>query len=319
MNKIGVLTSGEDAPGMNAAIRAVVRSGLYYGKEMVGIKYGFEGAINGNIQEMDAGTVGSILQRGGTILQSRLCEEISTDDGQRKAIETLKKSGIDALVIIGGREALQTARELANKDFPCIGIPATIDNDIPCIDDSIGFDTALNTVIDYIDRIRDTASSHEKTSIIEVMGKDTGALALWSGLAGGAENILIPEKKEDAEDIVEHVKSGGGRTKRYSIIVVAEGIGRGTDFSTKLKEEAGIDSRVIVLGHTQRGGAPTARDRALASRLGAYAIDLLLNNESGKLAGFHNNQLVNYNLAEVFTQKPRIEESMYHLSRRLSL
>ncbi|ARI78753.1 ATP-dependent 6-phosphofructokinase [Halobacillus mangrovi] len=316
MNRIGVLTSGEDAPGMNAAIRAVVRSGLYHDIEMVGVKYGFQGLLNESAEKLDAASVGSILQRGGTVLQSYITEEISKEAGQKKAIENLKKLKIDALIVIGGRDALHVTQSLASRGFPCIGIPATIDNDIPGIEETIGFDTALNTVIDYIDRIRDTASSHEKTSIVEVAGKDTGNLALYSGLAGGAESIVIPEKKEDVESIVEQIKRGSGN--RYSIIVVAEGSVSGIDLNAKLKEEAGIESRVTVLGHTQRGGAPTARDRVLASRLGAYAIDLLMNNETGKLVGIKNNQPVNFDFDEIFSQEPRIDERMYYLSGRLS-
>ncbi|WP_146815870.1 6-phosphofructokinase [Halobacillus faecis] len=320
MDRIGVLTSGADAPGMNAAIRSVVRSGVYYGVEMVGIKYGFQGLLNESLEKMDASSVGSIIQRGGTILQSYTCDEIYTDAGQEKAIENLHKQGIDSLVVIGGREDLAVAASLQKKDFPCVGIPATIDNDIPGVAEAIGFDTGLNTIIDYIDRIRDTASSHEKSSIIEVMGRDTGNLALWSGLAGGAENILIPEKKEDMNTIIEQIKSGPSRDKRYSIIIVAEGSGvSGIDLNTRLKEEAGIESRVTVLGHTQRGGAPTARDRVLASRLGAHAIDLLLAQESGKVVGLKNNKLVSHTFEEVTSQMSKIDEGMYELSGRLSI
>lgn len=319
LNKIGVLTSGEDAPGMNAAIRSVVRSGLYDGIEMVGIKYGFQGVLNETMEQMDAASVGSIIQRGGTILQAHKSKEISTDTGQQKAINNLRSNGIEGLVIIGGRDALKVAASLVRKDFPCIGIPATIDNDIPLIEETIGFDTALNTIIDYVDRIRDTASSHEKSSIIEVMGRDTGNLALWSGLAGGAENILIPEKKDDLETIIEQIKSGPARDKRYSIIIVAEGSVSGIDLNARLKEEAGLESRVTVLGHTQRGGAPTARDRVMASRLGAYAMELLVNHESGKIVGLENNKPVNYAFEEVFTKKPHIDDSMYGLSGRLSI
>ncbi|QAS54590.1 ATP-dependent 6-phosphofructokinase [Halobacillus litoralis] len=318
MDRIGVLTSGEDAPGMNAAIRAVVRSGLYDGIEMVGIKYGFQGILNETMERMDAASVGSIIQRGGTILQSYKNQEIVTDAGQQKAIAHLKKHGIDGLVVIGGREALKVAVSLAEKDFPCIGIPAAIENDIPYVDEAIGFDTAINTIIEYVDRIRDTASSHEKTSIIEVMGKENGNLALWSGLAGGAENIIIPEKKEDIEKIVEQIKSGTSRDKKYSIIIVAEGTVSGIDLNAKLKTETGLESRVTVLGHTQRGGAPTARDRVLASRLGAHAIELLLNDESGKVVKLKDNKLVSDDLGEIFSPKSHIDESMYDLSGRLS-
>jgi 6-phosphofructokinase 1 len=319
LNKIGVLTSGEDAPGMNAAIRSVVRSGLYDGIEIVGIKYGFQGILNETMEQMDAASVGSIIQRGGTILQARKSEEISTDGGQQKAIDNLRKYGIEGLVIIGGRDALRVAASLVEKDFPCIGIPATIDNDIPLVEETIGFDTALNTIIEYVDRIRDTASSHEKSSIIEVMGRDTGKLALWSGLAGGAERILIPEKKDDIETIVAQIKNGSPREKRYSIIIVAEGSVSGIDLNNRLKEEAGLESRVTVLGHTQRGGVPTARDRMLASRLGAYAMELLVNKEFGKIVALKDNKPISYAFEEIFIQKPQIDESMYDLSGRLSI
>ncbi|MGR9047527.1 ATP-dependent 6-phosphofructokinase [Halobacillus faecis] len=320
MDRIGVLTSGADAPGMNAAIRSVVRSGIYYGVEMVGIKYGFQGLLNDTLEKMDASSVGAIIQRGGTILQSYTCDELHTDAGQEKAIENLHKQGIDSLIVIGGRKDLAVAASLQKKNFPCVGIPATIDNDIPGVAEAIGFDTGLNTIIDYIDRLRDTASSHEKSSIIEVMGRDTGNLALWSGLAGGAENILIPEKKEDMNSIIAEIKSGPSRDKRYSIIIVAEGSGvSGIDLNAKLKEEAGIESRVTVLGHTQRGGAPTARDRVLASRLGAHAIDLLLSKESGKVVGLKNNTLESYAFDDVFSQTSQIDEGMYELLGRMSI
>ncbi|WP_226585202.1 ATP-dependent 6-phosphofructokinase [Halobacillus litoralis] len=319
MHRIGVLTSGKDAPGMNAAIRSVVRSGIYEGIEVIGIKYGFHGLLNETMEKMDAASVGSILQKGGTILQAYTSEEIVTEAGQEKAIENLQKHGIDSLVVIGGKEALRVTASLAEKGLPCIGIPATIDNDIPGVDEAVGFDTALNTVMDYIDRIRDTASSHEKSSIIEVMGKDTGNLALSSGLAGGAENILIPEKKEDIEDIVDKMKKGPSGAMRYSMIVVAEGSVSGNDLNVRLKEEAGIESRLTVLGHTQRGGAPTARDRILASRLGAYAVELLLNDESGKLVKVENQQPVSQPFNELFSQKSQIDENLYDLSGRLSI
>ncbi|MBN9654755.1 6-phosphofructokinase [Halobacillus sp. GSS1] len=320
MDRIGVLTSGADAPGMNAAIRSVVRSGIYEGVEMVGIKYGFKGLFNDNFEIMDASSVGSIIQRGGTILQAYTCDEIHTDGGQEKAIENLQKQGIDSLVVIGGKEALAVAAALQKKNFPCMGVPATIDNDIPGVAEAVGFDTGLNTIIDYIDRIRDTASSHEKSSIIEVMGKDTGNLALWSGLAGGAENILVPEKKEDLETIVNQIKEGPSRDKRYSIIIVAEGSGvSGIDLNNKLKEEAGIESRVTVLGHTQRGGAPTARDRVLASRLGAHAVELLLAEKSGRVVGLENHTPVSYAFDDIFFKTAQIDEGMYELSGRLSI
>ncbi|WP_431799990.1 6-phosphofructokinase [Halobacillus andaensis] len=318
MNRIGVLTSGGDAPGMNAAIRSVVRSALYHGKEVYGIKRGFQGLMEGNMEKMHVGSVGSIIQRGGTILQSSMCEEIFTDAGQESAVQELRNTGLEGLIIIGGIDAMKVAGKIVNK-FPSIGVPATIDNDIPEVDEAIGFDTALNTIIEYIDQIRDTATSHERTFIIEVMGKDTGNLALWSGIAGGSESILIPERKDDLENIMDRLNRGVEREKRYSIITVAEGVGSGFDLAKKIKEEADIEPRVTVLGHTQRGGTPTARDRVLASRLGAYAVQLLGNNEAGRLVGIKNNQLVNHDISIVFTQKSKIDGNMYSLSKELSI
>lgn len=319
MKRFGVLTSGADAPGMNAAIRAVVRSGIYYGVDMLGIQYGFQGLIDGKIEKMDAASVGSIMQRGGTILQSSPSDAVFTDEGKESALQTIKDHGIDSLIVIGGKEAVQAAAVLEESGVPTAAIPATIDSDIPGVSEVIGFDTALNTVMDYIDRIRDTASSHEKSSIIEVMGRDTGNLALWSGLAGGAENILIPEKKEDLDSIVEQIKQGPSRSKRYSIVVVAEGSVSGIDLNERLKQEAGIESRVTVLGHTQRGGAPTAADRILASRLGAYAVEQLMNEKSGVVVTLKDNQPEAFSYHAVHEQAVQVDEYVYNLSSRLSI
>ncbi|MCA1011507.1 ATP-dependent 6-phosphofructokinase [Halobacillus halophilus] len=316
MKKIGVLTSGDDAPGMNAAIRAVVRSGTYHGVEMVGIKHGSYGVIHQLFEKMDEASVGSIMQRGGTILQSSISEEIYTEEGLQRGIKNLKNENIEALIIIGGREALRTARAFDKYDLPCVVIPATIESNIPGVDYTIGFHTALNNIIHYIDRIRDTASSHEKTSIVEVAGESAGNIAYYAGLAGGAEKILIPGWKEDADHIVQQLKAGDG--KRYSIIVIAEGIINGEDFKRQLKEQAGVESRLIVLGDTQRGGAPTGIDRILASQLGAFSIESLLNNRTSKMVGIYQNELVSYGLDEVPSNRANMEESMYQLFKKLS-
>ncbi|MGP4070099.1 ATP-dependent 6-phosphofructokinase [Halobacillus sp. B29] len=316
MKKIGVLTSGEDAPGMNAAIRAVVRSAIYHGIEMVGVQHGSYGVIHELFQEMNEKSVGSIMQRGGTILQSSISEEIYTEEGLQRGIGNLKNENIEALVIIGGREALKTAQAFRKHHFPCIVIPATIESNIPGVDYTIGFHTALNNIIHYIDRIRDTASSHEKTSIVEVAGEDAGNIAYYAGLAGGAEKILIPGWKEDAAHIIQQIKAGD--EKRYSIIVIAEGSINGEDFKRQLKEEAGVESRLIALGDTQRGGAPTGIDRILASRLGVLAIELLLNNEQSKMVGIKQNELVSYDLDELPSHKAQMDESMYQLFKKLS-
>lgn len=319
MKRIGVLTSGGDAPGMNAAIRAVVRTGIYHGIELYGIKNGFQGLMEGKIFKMEIGSVGDIIQRGGTILLSARSDEFKTDEGQEKGIEQLKKFGIEGLVVIGGDGSFRGAQALTKKGFPCIGVPATIDNDIRGTDFTIGFDTALNTVIEAIDKVRDTATSHERTYIIEVMGRDAGDLALWSGLAGGAESIIIPEKKEDLQDVVDRLIRGQERGKKHSIIVLAEGVGSGFEFGQKIQEATNLETRVTVLGYIQRGGSPTASDRVLASRLGAFAVELLREGKAGRMVGIENNQLVNYDFDEVFNKTASVELQMYNLSKILSI
>ncbi|AEP01694.1 MAG: 6-phosphofructokinase [Heyndrickxia faecalis] len=320
MKRIGVLTSGGDAPGMNAAVRAITRKGIYHGLEVYGIHQGYNGLIQGNIQKLEAGSVGDILQRGGTVLQSARSEEFKTPEGQQKAIRQLKDHGIEALVVIGGDGSYQGAKKLTEQGFNCIGVPGTIDNDIPGTDFTIGFDTALNTVLDAIDKIRDTASSHERTFIIEVMGRNAGDIALWSGLAGGAESIIVPEEKFDLKDVVERLEQGKQRGKRHSIIIVAEGVMSGNEFAEKLKKTGVIgDTRVSVLGHIQRGGSPTAFDRVLASRLGARAVELLLEGKGGRAVGIQNNQLVDHDILEILGKPHAINQNMYKLSKELSI
>lgn len=319
LKRIGVLTSGGDAPGMNAAIRAVVRKGIYHGLELYGIKYGFQGLMEGNIEKMEIGSVGDIIQRGGTALFSARSEEFKTDEGQQKAIEQLEKFGIEGLVVIGGDGSFRGAEALTKKGFPCIGIPATIDNDITGTDFTIGFDTALNTVIEAIDKIRDTATSHERTYIIEVMGRDAGDLALWAGLAGGAESIIIPEKKEDFQDIIDRLKRGHERGKKHSIILLAEGVGSGFDYGEKIEKETKLETRVTVLGYIQRGGSPSATDRVLASRLGGRAIELLMDGKAGRMVGIENNRLVDYAFNDIFNGSNTIHDEMYRLSKELSI
>lgn len=319
MKRIGVLTSGGDAPGMNAAIRAIVRKGIYHGIELFGIKYGYLGLMEGNIHKMEIGSVGDIIQRGGTVLFSARSDEFKTEEGQQKGIEQLKKHGIEGLVVIGGDGTFKGAEALTKKGIPCIGVPATIDNDINGTDFTIGFDTALNTVIEAIDKIRDTATSHERTYIIEVMGRDAGDIALWSGLAGGAESIIIPEKEENFGHIVERLKRGQERGKKHSIIILAEGVGSGFDFGERIEEATQLETRVTVLGHLQRGGSPTASDRVLASRLGARAIELLMDGKAGRMVGIKNNRLVDYAFGEVNDDDTFTYEEMYDLSKQLSI
>ncbi|MFB6467713.1 6-phosphofructokinase [Cytobacillus sp. Hz8] len=319
MKRIGVLTSGGDAPGMNAAVRAVVRKGIYHDLEVYGIYGGYAGLISGNIKRLELGSVGDIIHRGGTSLYSARCLEFKTKEGQQKGIEQLKKHGIDGLVVIGGDGSYRGAKALTEQGFPCVGVPGTIDNDIPGTEFTIGFDTALNTVIDAIDKIRDTATSHERTFVIEVMGRNAGDIALWAGLAGGAETILIPEEGYDMDDIIERLKKGVERGKKHSIIVVAEGAASGMDIGQQIKEATDFDTRVSVLGHIQRGGSPTAFDRVLASRLGARAVELLIEGKGGRAVGIEQNKLVDYDIIEALARKHTINFDLLKLSKELSI
>ncbi|WNS74566.1 6-phosphofructokinase [Bacillus sp. DTU_2020_1000418_1_SI_GHA_SEK_038] len=319
MKRIGVLTSGGDSPGMNAAIRAVVRKAIYHDIEVFGILGGYSGLISGNIKKLELGSVGDIIHRGGTILYSARCEEFKTKDGQQRGIDQLKKLGIEGLVVIGGDGSYHGARALSSQGFPCIGVPGTIDNDIAGTQYTIGFDTAINTVIDAIDKIRDTATSHERTFIIEVMGRNAGDIALWAGLAGGAETILIPEEKYNMDEIAARLIKGHTRGKKHSIIIVAEGVTTGMEFAKELEEATNFDTRVSVLGHMQRGGSPTAFDRVLASRLGAYAVELLLEGKGGRAVGIENNLVVDHDLHMVLSTKHAVDLGIYRLSKELSI
>lgn len=299
MKRIGVLTSGGDSPGMNAAVRAVVRKAIYHNVEVYGIYNGYSGLINGKIEKLEIGSVGDIIHRGGTKLYTARCPEFKTVEGREKGIENLKKFGIEGLVVIGGDGSFMGAKKLTELGFPCVGVPGTIDNDIPGTDFTIGFDTALNTVIDAIDKIRDTATSHERTYVVEVMGRHAGDIALWSGLAGGAESILIPEADYDMDEIIARLRRGHERGKKHSIIIVAEGVGSGVEFGKRIEEETSLETRVSVLGHIQRGGSPSAFDRVLASRLGAYAVELLLEGKGGRCVGIQSNELVHHDILDI--------------------
>ncbi|WP_129727812.1 MULTISPECIES: 6-phosphofructokinase [Bacillaceae] len=319
MKRIGVLTSGGDSPGMNAAVRAVVRKAIYHDVEVYGVYHGYSGLISGHIEKLELGSVGDIIHRGGTKLYSARCPEFRTLEGQMQGIEQLKKFGIEGLVVIGGDGSYQGAKKLTEHGYPCIGVPGTIDNDIPGTDFTIGFDTALNTVIDAIDKIRDTATSHERTYVIEVMGRHAGDIALWAGLADGAETILVPEVDFDMQDIIARLKRGHERGKKHSIIVVAEGVGSAIEIGKNIEEATSLDTRVTVLGHVQRGGSPSAFDRVLASRLGARAVELLLEGQGGRCVGIQNNKLVDHDIIEALAQKHTIDEDMYRLSQELSI
>lgn len=319
MKRIGVLTSGGDSPGMNAAVRAVVRKAIFHEMEVYGIYHGYQGLINGDIRKLELGSVGDIIHRGGTMLHTARCPEFKTEEGQLKAIEQLKKHDIEGIVIIGGDGSYLGAKALTERGFPCVGVPGTIDNDIPGTDFTIGFDTALNTVIDAIDKIRDTATSHERTYVVEVMGRNAGDIALWAGLAGGAETILCPEYEFDMEEMIGKLNRGHERGKKHSIIVVAEGVGNAIDIAKQIEAKAGFETRVTVLGHVQRGGSPSAADRVLASRLGGHAVELLLEGLGGRAVGIEQNKLVDYDIIEALSKKHTIDKKMYDLSAELSI
>lgn len=319
MKKIAVLTSGGDAPGMNAAVRAVVRKAMYHDIEVYGVYQGYQGLVNNNIHKMERGTVGDKIQRGGTFLQSARCPEFKDPGVRQKGIDNLKQLGIEGLVVVGGDGSYRGAQRLNEEGIKTIGIPGTIDNDINGTDFTIGFDTALNTIIEAIDKIRDTASSHERTFIVEVMGRDAGDLALWSGLAGGAETVLVPEHKKDIKEIADKIQQGIERGKKHSIIVVAEGVMSGHECGEQLKKYINVDTRISVLGHMQRGGSPSGLDRVLASRLGGYAVELLMNDETGLAVGILNNKLSKTSFDDIFSAKHTLDEQMYALSNELSI
>ena len=305
---------------MNAAVRAVVRKAIYEGLEVAGVFNGYQGLIQGKIELLHLGSVGDIIHRGGTMLRSARSAEFMTEEGRQEAVRQLKAHHIDGLVVIGGDGSFRGAFELVKLGIPCVCVPATIDNDINGTEFTIGFDSALNTVIDAIDKIRDTASSHERTFIIEVMGRDAGDLALWAGLAGGAETILIPEERFDMEEIINRLQSGTGRGKKHSIIVVAEGVMSGSALSDLMKEKAGIETRVSVLGHIQRGGSPSARDRVIASQYGARAVEVLIEGRGGIAIGMQNQKVVDYELKEVFAPTDHtLDMELYKLSKELSI
>ncbi|SJZ97507.1 6-phosphofructokinase [Selenihalanaerobacter shriftii] len=332
MKKIGVLTSGGDAPGMNAAIRAVVRQGIYEGLDIIGIKRGYAGIIDSDFEVMERGSVADIIHRGGTFLHSARCEEFRTKKGREKAIEQLKYGGIEGLVVIGGDGSFKGAQLLSQEsDINVIGVPATIDNDIACTDYSIGYDTAMNTILDAINKIRDTATSHERIFVVETMGRHSGFLTLMCGLAGGAESILIPEIDFSIENVCKKLKHGYDRGKLHSIILVAEGIGddfkpnrdvshsKAFALSKEISNRMGFETRVTVLGHLQRGGAPTAQDRIMASRLGAVAVKLLLNGETNKMVGIIHEEVKSFKIEEALEGQKEIDRDIYELANILSM
>jgi 6-phosphofructokinase 1 len=314
--KIGVLTSGGDAPGMNAAIRAVVRKALALDVKVYGVKRGYSGLINGAIIPLHSRTVGDILQRGGTVLKSARCPEFKTPEGLATAKQQLDKLGLNGLVILGGDGSFRGAQDLNKMGFQTVGIPATIDNDIGCTDYSIGYDTAVNTVLDAINKIRDTASSHNRVYVVEVMGKNSGFIALSAGLTGGAEAILIPEIPYNLDEVCFRIESSLKRGKSHSIIVVAEGLlgdpltvehSSGFTIGKYIGEKTGADTRITVLGHIQRGGTPSFFDRKIATMMGAKAVELIIAGETEKMVGFVNNRIAVFSMDEAIKTKHAVD------------
>ncbi|MCD8045716.1 MAG: 6-phosphofructokinase [Clostridiales bacterium] len=315
---IGVLTSGGDAPGMNAAIRAVVREALAKGKQVKGIMRGYAGLLDEDIIDMNAQSVSNILQRGGTILQTARCLEFCTEEGQQRGAEVCRKQGIDGIVVIGGDGSFRGAQKLAEHGINTIGVPGTIDLDIACTDYTIGFDTAINTAMEAIDKIRDTASSHQRCSIIEVMGRHAGYIALWCGLANGAEQVLIPEKYGyDEQKIVDDIIANRKRGKKHYIIINAEGIGHSTSMARRFEAATGMETRATILGHMQRGGSPTCKDRVYATTMGAMAVDLLCEGKTNRVVAHNGGAFVDYDIDEALAMTNEFSEYQYELAGRL--
>jgi 6-phosphofructokinase 1 len=323
IKKIGVLTSGGDAPGMNAAIRGVTRTAVYNGLEVIGIRHGYQGMIDANFQKLESSSVSDIIQRGGTILKTARCEEFKTPEGRAKAYNNLKEEQIDGVVVIGGDGSFTGARIFNEEyDIPFVGIPGTIDNDIYGTDYTIGYDTALNTVVEAVDKIRDTASAHNRMFFVEVMGAEAGFIALYSGIATGAEAILIPEIKGEARDIRKMIEAGNTRRKSSNLIIVAEGDEEGGAFAIaeKVKNDfPGYDIRVSVLGHLQRGGSPSAIDRVNASRLGHAAVEALIDDQKSVMVGISNGEIVLVPFRRAVKLHKDVNHNLVELARILSV
>lgn len=315
---IGVLTSGGDAPGMNAATRAVVRTALAKGLRVMGIRKGYNGLINGDIFEMDAKSVSDTIQRGGTILYTARCLEFIEPEGQQRGADMCKVFGIDGLVVIGGDGSFKGAEKLAGLGINTIAIPGTIDLDIACTEYTIGFDTAVNTAMEAIDKIRDTSTSHERCSIVEVMGRDAGYIALWCGIINGAEDIFLPEKENiSEEELIRRILENRKKGKKHNLIIVAEGVGGSAELAQRIEKVTGIATRATILGHLQRGGSPTAVDRMHASMMGAKAVDLLAEGKSNRVVAYKNGGYVDYDINEALAMEKDISDFQMEVSRAL--
>ena len=320
MRTIGVLTSGGDAPGMNAAIRAVVRTGVQNGMRVMGIRRGYNGLMTGDMFEMNLRSVSDIIHRGGTMLYTARSPEFKTEEGMEKAINVCKQVGMEGIVVIGGDGSFRGARDLSLRGINCVGIPGTIDNDIACCDYTIGYDTAMNTIMQMVDRVRDTTESHDRCSVIEVMGRRAGYLALHAGIAVGATSILIPEVEFDFQrDVIDRMRKTMETDKKHFIIVVAEGIGGVAEMAKQIEEQTGVESRATVLGHVQRGGSPTVRDRVVASKMGNYAVKLLLDGIGNRVVASQKGEILDYDIYEALNMTKQINMDTYNMAHEISI
>ncbi len=320
MKTIGVLTSGGDAPGMNAAVRAVVRTAIFKGIRVVGIRRGYNGLIDGDIFEMNLRSVSDIIHRGGTVLYTARSPEFKTEEGMQKAVDTCHKEGIDGIVVIGGDGSYRGARDLSLRGIPCVGLPGTIDNDISSTDYTIGFDTAMNTAMEMVDRLRDTTQSHERCSVVEVMGRRAGYLALQTGVAVGATSILVPEVPYDIDrDIVARMRKTQMSGKKHFIVVVAEGVGGVQELAKEIEARTGIESRATILGHVQRGGSPTVRDRVMASQMGHQAVELLSQGIGNRVVCFRGDKILNKDIYEALAEQKEFDFNLYRIAHEISI
>lgn len=317
---IAVLTSGGDAPGMNAAIRAVVRTGISNGMRVIGVRRGYNGLLNGDVFEMNLRSVSDIIHRGGTALFTARSPEYNSPEGVKKAAETCRSLGVDGVVVIGGDGSFRGARDLTAAGIPCVGIPGTIDNDIACSEYTVGFDTAMNTAMEMVDKIRDTAQSHDRCSVVEVMGRRCGDIALQTGIAVGATAIIVPEVPYDIDrDIIKRMQFTQMTGKKHFIIIVAEGIGGVDTLAKEIQEKTGIESRATVLGHVQRGGSPTLRDRVVASEMGYHAVEILMKGESNRIVAMQDGHIVDFDITEALNMKRVFNKELYDIALKISI
>ncbi len=315
---IGILTSGGDAPGMNAAIRAVTRAAIRKGMKVIGIRRGYNGLIHGDMVEMNERSVSDIIQRGGTILYTARCPEFRYAEGVEKARQRCVEAGLDGIVVIGGDGSFRGAADLSKAGIPCVGLPGTIDNDISCTEYTIGYDTAMNTAVEMVDKIRDTAQSHDRCSVVEVMGRNAGYIAVNTGVACGATSVITTEVPYNLDDIIAKMIETRKTGKQHFIIVVSEGIGNSEQIAKEIEERTGIESRATILGHVQRGGSPTVRDRVAATQLGYYAVELLEKGIGNRVVGIQDNKLVDFDIQEALSMKKQFEYDLYKIADEIS-